>query len=286
MILVTGANGQLGSATIDFMLNKNTGANIAGLVRSQEKGKALQAKGVEVRIGDYADPESMKKSMEGVEVLLLISASSLHDRAQQHRNAIEAAKESGVGHIFYTSLTRADKKLSPLADSHHETEELITASGIPYTIYRNTYYLELFPMFLGSALQAGEWQFPSGGKKVNFALRSEMAEALANGLAAHDVHKNKTYELASPVAYTLQQYAQIVSEAIGRDITYTDVPLPAFEDQLKKAGLPDIILQITLITASTFMNGALDVTSNDLEYLLGRKPADVTEALRRLIGQA
>ncbi len=61
MILVTGANGHLGSQTIDFLLQNNSSTEIAGLVRSEEKGAELREKGVELRIGDYNDkPRSQK----------------------------------------------------------------------------------------------------------------------------------------------------------------------------------------------------------------------------------
>lgn len=46
MKLITGANGHLGSATIDFLLEKNPDADLAGLVRSEEKGAGLRKKGV------------------------------------------------------------------------------------------------------------------------------------------------------------------------------------------------------------------------------------------------
>ncbi len=107
----------------------------------------------------------------------------MEGRVKQHKNVIDAAKETGVQHIFYTSIVQADKLLSPLSESHNETENLIYNSGILYTIYRHTFYGEFLPMYLGDALETGDWYFPSDGEKINLALRSEMAEALANGLA-------------------------------------------------------------------------------------------------------
>lgn len=96
MVLVTGANGHLGSQTIDFLLDKLPANEIAGLVRSKEKGAELAEKGVEVQIGDYTDYNSLREAFEGIDILLLISSSTIEGRVSQHENVINAAVEEGV----------------------------------------------------------------------------------------------------------------------------------------------------------------------------------------------
>ena len=77
MILVTGATGNLGKATINALLNKGIpGNNIAALVRDESKAAELKTKGIEVRTGDYEDLASLKSAFQGVDKLLLISSSS------------------------------------------------------------------------------------------------------------------------------------------------------------------------------------------------------------------
>lgn len=272
MILITGANGHLGSQTIDSLLDINPNANIVGFVRSEEKGAELKEKGVELRIGDYTDYSSIEKAVEVIDTLLLISTSTMENRVKQHNNVITAAKEAGVNQIFYTSLVQANKELSPLSADHAQTEKLIKESGIPYTIYRNTFYMEFLPLFLGDALETGRWAFPSGGKAINLALRSEIAEALANGLADPEQYKNSVYEITSDQAYTLDEIADMLSEASGKEISYTDVTVSEFEQALTKAGLPEAQIAGSVMTAKTFVNGALDFTYGEMKNLLGRKP--------------
>ncbi|MDR8390042.1 SDR family oxidoreductase [Aliifodinibius sp. S!AR15-10] len=272
MILITGANGNLGSQTIDFLLENNPDAEIAGLVRSEEKGSKLKEKGVELRIGDYADYPSIEEAMQGIDTLLLISSSTLEGRTDQHKNVIDAAVKGGVDQIFYTSIVEADKELSPLSPDHAATEKLIKNSGTPYTIYRNAFYMEFLPLFLGDALETDQWAFPSDDKAINLALRSEMAEALANGLADPEKHKNNIYEITSGQDYTLAEIAEMLSEASGKQISYTDISVSEFEHALTEAGLQDEQIAMSVMTATTFVNGALDFTYDDLETLLGRKP--------------
>jgi len=285
MILVTGANGNLGSQTIDFLLKNNPDADIAGLVRSEEKGAKLKQKGVELRIGDYTDYPSVEKAVKDIETLLLISSSTLDGRVDQHRNVIKAARKAGVEQIFYTSIVEAEENLSPLSPDHAKTEELIKNSGIPYTIYRHTFYMEFLPLFMGDAMETGQWAFPSDGQAINLALRSEMAEALANGLANPEEHKNSIYEITSGQAYTLDDIARRLSEASGKDISYSDISVSKFEEALNETGLPEEQVAMSVMTANTFANGALNFTYEDMENLLGFKPTGLDTFIKQFLKQ-
>jgi NAD(P)H dehydrogenase (quinone) len=106
MILVTGATGGLGSATIDFLLEKTAPANIAALVRNPEKAADLRAKGIEIRVGDYNDTASLVAAFTGVDKLYFVSGSDVATRTAQHQNVVQAAQQAGVGHIVYSSFDR------------------------------------------------------------------------------------------------------------------------------------------------------------------------------------
>lgn len=279
MILVTGANGNLGSQTINFLIEQNSSEKIAGLVRSEEKGADLKENGVNIRIGGYTDYTSLQEAMQNVDTILLISSSSLEGRVQQHENVIKTAEEAEVNHIFYTSIVHADEELSPLSPDHHKTEKILEEAGVDYTIYRHTFYGEFLPMYLGDALDTGEWYFPSGGQKINLALRSEMAEALANGLLSRTNHKNEVYEITSEQAYDLEEIADLISKETGKDITYHDLSIADFQKNLEKAGLPDETIVLSTSVATSFVNGALNYTHNTLGTLLGREPAAIEDFL-------
>lgn len=280
MILVTGANGHLGSQTINFLLDEDPDADIAGLVRSKEKGAELEAKDVEIRIGDYNDYPSIEEALKGVDTLLLISSSSLEGRVEQHKNVIDAAQAEGIEQIFYTSILKADQKLSPLSEDHANTEELIKDSDIPYSIFRHTFYTEFLPLFLGDALETEQWRFPSDGQKINLAMRTEMAEALANALADPEKHKNEIYEITSNQAYTLPEITHMINDNSGNMITYSEVSVPKFEDELKQAELPEDQQAMTMSVAKTFANGGLNFTYDHLEQLLGREPTGLKDFIK------
>lgn len=284
MILVTGANGELGTATIKNLLKQNPDAPVAGLVRDGQKEREISELGAEIRIGDYLAKPTLDRAMEGIDTLLLISSSNLEKRVKQHENVIKAAKEADVNHIIYTSMLRADKELSPLTADHYATEKIIKNSGIPFTINRHTFYTEFFPMVLGQAMETGTWAFPSNGEEVNFAYRTEMAEALANVLVNPSDHINKVYEITSLNARSLDQYAGVLSKASGKKITYKDISLEEFLDNLRAADLSDKVIEISKFLAITVTNGALAHTTGDLKQLLGRDPKPTAEFIREFTG--
>lgn len=283
-ILITGATGHFGTATIGFLLKKGVAANdIAALVRNEAISGELKAKGIAVKIGNYHDYPALKKAFQGVETVFLISSSDMENRVEQHSNVVKAAKEAGVTHLFYTSYLHADKLLNDVGTDHLATEQAIKNSSLHYTIFRNTYYSELLPMFLGNATEIGVWDFPSEGKKVNFVSRTEIAEGVANALITLEQHKNKTYEITSGKAFTLQEIAQSVSEITGKNIVYNDLPVEDFGKKLKEANLPEALITMNVKIAQSFINGAFDFTEDALGKLLGREPEDIPAYLAKVL---
>ncbi|PKL87519.1 MAG: NAD(P)-dependent oxidoreductase [Ignavibacteriae bacterium HGW-Ignavibacteriae-2] len=280
MILITGASGHLGGATIDFLLKKNPEVKIKALVRSEEKGKGLKNKGVEVAIGNYLDYNSLEKAMTDVELLLLVSSSTMGDRHGQHLNVIKAAKQAGVKHIVYTSVLKADpnSKLS-LAVDHVKTEKDIKISGIDYTILRNTYYADFLPMIISNAPESGTIYYSAGNTKVNFAARIDMAEANAVVLSDLTNHKNKIYEITSGNSYSFSDIAEMISKITNGEIKYVDIPSDTLKENIIKAGMPEEVADMMSGIADSMRAGDFDFTDPALENLIGRKPADLKEFL-------
>lgn len=109
-ILVTGATGHLGSLVVEALLKTDSAKDVAVSVRNPEKAEALRTQGVDVRHGDFDQPETLEKAFAGVDRLLLISTDGDNDtRIRQHQAAIDAAKSAGVGFIAYTSVVNAEK---------------------------------------------------------------------------------------------------------------------------------------------------------------------------------
>lgn len=285
MILVTTATGHLGTATIEALLKKNVPASqIAGLVRDEQKAATLAAKGITLRKGDYHDTASLEQAFKGIDTLVFISSGSMEDRVGQHQNVVNAAKASGVKHIIYTSVLKATGTLKFTAGiDHYHTENLLKESGIPYTIFRNTFYIEVLPILFGPALQTGQWYYAAGNAKVNLAARTDMAEGIANVAIAPAPHANKIYEIAGNQSYTFAEIATVVSKAVGKKVEYIPVPVEALTEGMKQAGVPEAYIPMMASIADAISHGELDSDDNSLEKLLQRKPVGLDEYLPKLL---
>ncbi len=276
MILVTGATGNYGKATIDFLLKKGISANsISALVRDEAKAEDLKTKGINLKIGDYDNYAALVEAFKGVDKLLLVSGSDVVNRGKQQENAVKAAKEAGVNHILYTSFERKNNtEASPLAflaKSHIDTENLIKTSGMTYTILKNNLYLDTLPMFFGEQVLATGIFLPAGDTKSAFASRNDMAEATASILLSQG-HENKEYSLSNTENTSIQEIAQDLSEIVGKQINYVNPSQDVYVQTLTEAGVPTEYIGIFAQFAEAIKQGEFSTEKTDLEILLGRKP--------------
>jgi Predicted nucleoside-diphosphate-sugar epimerases len=276
--LVTGASGQLGQLVVDHLATLVSKDDILALVRSEKAADAYAAKGIATRLADYTDAAALKVAFDGVDRLLLISSSEVGQRAVQHGNVIEAAKAAGVGFIAYTSLLKADTGGMALAEEHLATEAMLKDSGLPYTLLRNGWYSENITMTLGQDLDLGQHFGAAGEGKLATAPRKDYAEAAAIVLAGG--YEGKVLELAGDEGYTLAEYAAIVSEASGKEITYTDMAEAAFAEALVGAGLPAGFAAILADSDAKAAKGALFDASHTLSKLIGHPTEPIAATVK------
>ena len=285
MILITGASGHFGTATIQFLLQKGFAASdIKALVRSEEKAAPLRAMGVSIAIGDYTNYNSLLEAMKGVDKLFLISSSDIENRSEQQINAVNAAKEMGVKHILYTGFERKNESASSpiafIAQSHIDTEDAIKKSGMNYTILRNSLYAETIPMFLGEKVLEQGVFFPTGNGAAAFATRTDMAEAAANILMTEG-HENKEYFTSNTENYTFDQIAQFLSEIAQKPIANHNPSTEVYTAALESAQVPPMYIAMFAGFAGAIAQNEFYTEKSDLEQLLGRKPEGVGEFLKK-----
>ncbi|TGE08137.1 SDR family oxidoreductase [Hymenobacter fodinae] len=280
MILVTGATGGLGHETIECLLKITPAAEIAALVRDISKATDLTERGVDVRQADYIDYPALVQAFQGVDKVLLVSAVVFTDRLSQHRNVIDAAKEAGVKHLFYTSIQRSSDFVMPqVTESDLATEVYLKASGLVYTILHNGYYFEGLGYLIGNEVPESEIRVPAGEGKIAFVKRTELAAATA-ALLTSGGHDNREYTLTGSEAYSFHDVAQELSQLAGRPITYhSSEPAPYIAQQVA-AGLPEPVAGFIAQWADAAQYGMLAGTPDTVERLLGRKPTSLREYLK------
>ncbi len=282
-ILVTGATGQLGSIVVETLLKTVSASKLAVSVRSPEKAAHLREQGVDVRHGDFDQPETLKSAFAGIDRLLIVSADGDNEtRIRQHQNAVNAAKEAGVGFIAYTSVGKADTSTLGLAEVHRATEQAIRESGIPYSLLRNNWYVENELGSIQGVLHGAPWLNAAGDARIGWASRFDYAQAAAAVLAGEG-HHNTVYELTGKPR-TQAELAAIAGEALGKEINVVDVDDAAFGEALKGAGLPDFVVDMIVGMQEAIRQGSLYVESDDLEKLLGRPAQPLAEVFKAAAG--
>lgn len=265
-IAVTGATGQLGQIVIAKLKEKIPAGDIVALVRSPDKATHL---GVATRLADYAQPETLEPALSGVDRLLLISSSEIGQRSAQHSNVIAAAKKAGVKRIVYTSLLHADTSPLSLAPEHRETEAMIKASGLPYTLLRNGWYTENHTASVPGAVAGGAFIGSARDGQISAAPRIDFAEAAVVALITEG-HEGKTHELAGDEAVTLTDLAAEISKQTGKQIPYKDMPEADYAAALRSFGLPEVLAIGLAAWDVDAANGALFDDGRALSKLIGR----------------
>ncbi|MEV4000907.1 NAD(P)H-binding protein [Actinomadura sp. NPDC049753] len=254
MILVTGANGNLGSATLSALHAR--GASATGGSRTPKDG---------MRRLDFDDPAGM--DLAGISTLVLISAGYAEDDQviERHRAALDAAARDGVQHVIYTSLTGAGDHLA-FALAHRATERLVRACGLPWTILRNGLYAELFGALLMWADDGVESAFGDGALAA--VARADLAEAAAIVAADPARHDGRTYDLTGTPITAAQ-----VAEQLG--VPHRTIGLGEYRRRL--LNVPELLpFQPPMLAsiATSIRHGFLNGTSPDLAEILDRPTQD------------
>lgn len=284
MIAVTGATGQLGRLVIDELIQKGTNPKtIVAVARDESKAVDLISKGVEVRFGDYDSSELLEKAFVGAKKILLISGSEVGKRISQHTNAINAAKKANVKAIVYTSILNADTSKIQLAVEHLATEKVIHASGLPFVILRNGWYIENYTGQLNGTIERGAIAGCAKDGKISAATRADYASAAA-AVLMEDKKSNATYELGGQ-GFTMTELAQVISKISGKKVEYVDMLETAYEQMLVSVGAPAPMAQLLADADLGALRGDLVTKSQDLQKLIGRPVTTIENAVRTAIKQ-
>ncbi|KUJ56140.1 SDR family oxidoreductase [Chryseobacterium aquaticum] len=284
MIAITGANGNLGKATIHFLLKKVPPTDIIAIVRNPEKLTGSHIENVKIRKADYNNRVELEKALKGVTTLLQISATSTGETGrQQEKNVVLAAKAAGVKRIVYTS------SLKPKSNDHflatHQamaTEQEIIQSGLAYIFLRNSLYMEVIAGLIGSAIETKEIRYPSGDGRVSFVSRLDIAEALASILIGCE-HDNQIYEITGDTAYSFAELAQLITEEKSDiKINHTDISEKIFREELTNYQMPSDVVDLLASMASGIKYNEFSYTDKTLERILHRKPLALAEYIKSL----
>ncbi|KAK4689329.1 NAD(P)H dehydrogenase (quinone), partial [Tremellales sp. Uapishka_1] len=274
MIVITGATGKLGSLVVKHLLPLVPANQIRLAVRDPSKVSDLISQGVQIGEGDYSN-SGFTKTLEGCDKLFLVSAPVFGDKCiNLHRQAIDAAKQAGVGCIYYTSHVGASHQ--SLLKDHSVTHDLLDESGIKSVILRNGFYSDNLVKFG----KPGDIRVPRDGK-VSWTTRDDLAKATAVLLsqAIPEEAKPEHVFLTNSTSIDYDGVAQILTR-MGKPSTRTVISDEEFVEELKKGGTPAAYAGFFAAMFAASAKGDYSKVDGKLEELIGGKAKTMEEILR------
>jgi uncharacterized protein YbjT (DUF2867 family) len=289
-ILVTGAAGRVGGVgrTVAELLLQQ-GRAVRAMVRNEDaRARALRDMGAEVVAGDLLDLDSMHRAIAGCETMYFgMSVSDAYLAATV--NVAAVAKHHGVkAFVNMSQMTLAEMSItettpSPQHKLHWLAEQALEWSGLPVVHVRPTVLLEGFFLVLTpeSVREYDQIRLPFGDGKTSPVAVEDVARVIAAVLADPQPHVGKTYHLTGPQSENMKFYAGEYSKALGRTITYQDIPVEPWRDDLLERGLPAHLVHHLATMADLHRAGRYDRMSDDVLTLTGQEPSSMQEFVRR-----
>ena len=266
MIGVTGATGNIGGLVARRLRERGVSQRL--IVRDPSRAPRLD--GAEVATASYGDTPALLNAFDGVEVLLLVSASEAADRVALHTETADAAIAAGVRRIVYTSfLGAAPDATFTFARDHWATEEHLRAKGPAYTFLRDNIYLDLIPHWVGDD---GVIRGPAGDGRCGAVARSDVADCAVAALTG-DGHEGATYELTGPESVSVAE----IAAALGA--RYHAETLDEAYRSRERYGAPPWEVAGWVTSYAAIASGELDVVTNHVEQLTGHPPMSLGDLL-------
>ena len=295
-ILITGAAagvGGVGAAIVEKLRQQDL--PVRALVhREDERAEALRATGAEVVVGDLTHAEDVARALAGCRRLYFgMSVSAAYLEATVTAAAV--AQERGDLEVFVniSQMTVSQMSLYDMTDSpqqrqHWLAEQVLNWSGLPVVHLRATVFLQN-PFFLAWAAESiardATIRLPFGTGRTSPVDARDVAAVAAAILADPAAHLGKVYELTGPRSQDMQGLAAEYSAALGRTVTYVDVPLEAWRDQeLRRRHLPDHLIVHLVTMARLHAANRYDRLTHDVEALTGRPATSVRDFVARHAG--
>jgi len=290
LILVTGAAGRVGAVgrMVTELLLKQ-GKAVRAMVRNEDsRAQALRDMGAEVVIGDLVDLDSMHRAIAGCERMYFgMSVSDAYLAATVNTAAV--AKHHGVkafinmSQMTVSQMSITETTASPQHKLHWLAEQALNWSGLPVVHVRPTVFMDGFFLIFttDSVKESNQIRLPFGEGKTSPIAAEDVAHVIAALLANPQPHIGKIYHLTGPQCENMHFFAQEYSKALGRTITYQDIPVEPWRNELLKRGWPVHLVNHLAALANLHRTGRYDRMSDDVRTLTGQAPLSLQEFVRK-----
>jgi len=275
-ILVTGATGNVGSVIGRKLVE--TGADCRLFARDPQKAKQMTgASGEQIAVGDFLDHAAFENALDGVSAVYLVTNETA-DYFRALPGVLAAIEKARVERLVVLSATADIDSPSFFVRRHGEIDQAVNACNVPSTILHPDWFMQNYSYFRDGG---DEIVFAAGPGKVSLVDVEDIAD-LAIECLTKAGHTGRLYRPTGPEALGFKQVAESLSRGLGRRITYTDPSIEEFVTYLMAHGLTEEHAQMRVGMTAVLRLGSISEPTNDIEFVLGRKPASFDDFARRL----
>lgn len=273
MLVITGPTGNVGTELTRSLADQGDAAPAYRVIcRDVERIHREFGDHVPTVFMDYDDRSTWGPALKGVTTLFLLYPVPKPKTVKTWMNPfVDAAVEAGVQHIIYVTVPGADHlKFVP----HYKVERHIESTGTAHTFLRCSYFAQNLVRTISThgvdIVEHDEIYIPGGKGKTTFIDSRDVAEVIIDVVHDPAPHKDKTYLLTGPQRLDFYECADILTDVLGRKITYAKPSMLGFWRRLWKRKVTwDTIAFMTIVYTLTRFDKN-DPQGSDLPELLGR----------------
>ncbi len=285
LVLVTGAGG-IGRLVTERLRAQDVPVRVL-VRREDDRAAEVRAWGAEVVTGDLTRPDTVAAALDGVRRAYfglsvspdhLLAATVVATVAKEHADLDVLVDMSQMTVSQMTATSTAESHQQRL---HWLSERVLDWSGLPVAHVRPTTFLDN-PLFTTLAARSirehGTLALPFGTGRTSPVAAGDVAGVVASILRDPGEHPGKVYELTGPRTLDMAGVAAEFSRALGRTVSYQDVPLHWWRTEvLANAGLPPHTEQHIATMARLHRENRYDRATTDVELITGKRPLTVEE---------
>ena len=261
MILVTGASGTVGTEVVRELAA--AGAKFKAGYRTRPQNVPDRVESVAI---DFDKPETLRPALEGVETVFLLS-----NMVEPEKRVVDEAKRAGVKRIVKLSVNGAAEEKFTFAKWHRAVEKHVEASGLAWTFLRPSGFMQNWINYSGETIRTqGAFYASADGPGAHIDARDIGAAAAV--VLTRDGHERKAYELTGPKAFDNKEAARVLTEVVGREIRFVELPVDQFRQGALSMGMPPAYVDALIDLERAYSQGALATVTPVVKELTGRDP--------------
>jgi len=276
-VLITGSTGSIGRNICQILKRQEVPFKAAS--REVDNAKQILGKGVNVVEFDFDDPETFEDALDNVDRIFLLGPPMALNLDQLLMPFVTFAEKNNVNRIVYLSAFKSEKLTGKL-NFHVKMEDNLKEGSFQYTILKPSFFSQNFKNYeYENIMERGVTYVPAGSGKAAFIDVRDIAEVAVETLTS-DGHLQKSYDLTGPQSLSYYDAAEILSEVLGKKITYPEPSPKEYAKTLIEAGMPEFMADYMNGIYGLIRNDQVDHVSPEVNNILGKEPIDLKTSLK------